>query len=311
MASVDPARIAVQLTMGSRQWLMLIGLSILWGGSFFFVDVAVQQLSPLWTVTLRVVSAALVMTLVMLLSRRPLPIRPRLFAAFVVMGFLSNALPFTLIAWGQVQIASGLASMINAATPIFTMIVAGLLLADERFTSLRLLGAAIGALGVGTMIGPSAFDFSSTPLLPQLAVLSATVSYAFGTVYGRRFAAMGLDPLTIACGQLLGSSVLMLPVAFVVEGTTGLSNLTAPTIGAVTALGILCTAVAYLLFFRLLAEAGATNTVLVTLLVPVTATLLGVTILGERVTGFQLLGVLIIALGLSLIDGRLWRRGSP
>lgn len=298
----------IQLQMAPRQWLMLLLLSLLWGGSFFFVDIAVAELSPLWTVTLRVVFAATVMTAFLLLSGRRMGLTLRLLGAFVIMGFLSNALPFTLIAWGQVSIASGLASMINAATPIFTMIVAGVLLADERFTPLRVLGALIGAIGVGTMIGPSALSFSDTPLLPQLAVLAATVSYAFGTVYGRRFTAMGLDPLVIALGQLLGSSLLLTPVALGVEGLGALEHVSLKTGLAIAALGVVSTAVAYLLFFRLLAEAGATNTVLVTLLVPITATLLGITFLNESIQSYQLLGVAIIAFGLSLIDGRLWRR---
>ncbi|MEM1435088.1 MAG: DMT family transporter [Pseudomonadota bacterium] len=294
--------------MGPRQWLMLLSLSLLWGGSFFFVNVAVAELSPLWTVTLRVVFAALVITAYLLLSGRTMGLTPRLFGAFVIMGFLSNALPFTLIAWGQMSITAGLASMLNAATPIFTMIVAGLLLADERFTLLRVLGALIGAIGVGTMIGPSAMSFGSSALLPQLAVLTATVSYAFGTVYGRRFTAMGLDPVVIALGQLLGSSALLLPVALGVEGPQALYTISLKTALAIGGLGVVSTAIAYLLFFRLLAEAGATNTVLVTLLVPVSATLLGIGLLGETVEPYQLLGITIIALGLSLIDGRLWRR---
>ncbi|MEM6709477.1 MAG: DMT family transporter [Pseudomonadota bacterium] len=302
----------VTLHMGGRQWATLIGLSLLWGGSFFFVDIAVRELSALWTVALRVLIAGTVMAAFMALTGRlnasVLPLTPKLAGEFLVMGFLSNALPFTLIAWGQIQIASGLASMINAATPIFTMIVAGLLLADERFTLLRILGAIVGAVGVGTMIGPSVLDAASTPLLPQLACLSATLSYAFGTVFGRRFTNAGLDPQAIALGQLLGSTALLVPLVLVLEGPIDIARLSEATVGAIGALSIASTALAYLLFFRLLAEAGATNTVLVTLLVPVSATALGVVFLAEPLIEYQLVGVTIVAFGLSLIDGRLWRR---
>lgn len=301
----------IQLQMGSRQWLMLGSLSLLWGGSFFLIDIAVREVSPLWTVTLRVVIAASVMALALLLTRVRLPREPHLLGGFVVMGALSNAVPFTLIAWGQTQIPSGLASMINAATPIFTLIVAGLLLADERFTRQRLLGAGIGAAGVGLMIGPSALTVDGLALLPQLAVLAATVSYAFGTVYGRRFTARRLDPRVIVLGQLLGSSVIMLPLAFSIEGSGQLGTVSMTSWLALGVLGIVSTALAYLLFFRLLAEAGATNTVLVTLLVPVTATLLGILFLAEQIEPYQLLGVAVIGVGLSLIDGRLWRSRQP
>jgi drug/metabolite transporter (DMT)-like permease len=288
--------------MSGSDWLLLIVLSILWGGSFFFAKVAVGELPPLSIVLGRVAVAALVLHLLVLASGQRMPRDPALWRDFVVMGLLNNAIPFSLIFWGQKEIASGLASILNATTPLFTVLVAHLLTPEERATPAKLLGVALGILGVALMIGLDVASGVGAHVLAEIAVLGAAVSYAFAGVFGRRF--KGRPPLIVAAGQLTGSSALILPLALLVDRpwTLPLPSLTA--LGAVLGLALLCTALAYVIFFRILGRAGPTNLLLVTFLIPVSALMLGLAFLGERLDSHHLIGMALIALGLAAIDGR-------
>lgn len=287
---------------------MLIILSMLWGGSFFFVGVAVADLPPLTIVALRVGLAAMALwCIALVIGLRP-PTSPRVWGAFGIMGLLNNAIPFALIVWGQTLIASGLASTLNAATPIFTVVVAGILLPDERITPLKLAGVMAGFVGVVVMIGLPAIG-GDAGLIGQVAVIAATLSYALAGVYGRRFKAMGINPLLTAAGQVTASALLLTPVALTVDGPLDITAPGMATWGAVAGLAVLSTAVAYVLYFKILETAGATNLLLVTLLVPASAILLGFLFLDETMEVAHFMGMALIALGLSAIDGRLWRRG--
>jgi drug/metabolite transporter (DMT)-like permease len=298
---------SINTTMGTREWAMLITLSVLWGGSFFFIGVAVTDLPPLTIVTLRVGIAAITLwCIVLVMGLRP-PKGLDVWAAFFGMGLLNNVIPFALIVWGQTQIASGLASILNAATPIFTVVVASMLLPDERATPLKIVGAMIGFIGVAMMIGLPAIDGDNS-LLAQVAIIAATLSYAFAGVYGRRFKAMAVNPIITAAGQVTASALVLAPIALAVEGRPDMAEINTGTWGAIVGLAVLSTAVAYVLYFKILASAGATNLLLVTLLVPVSAILLGSLLLNETLEVVHFVGMALIALGLSAIDGRLWRR---
>ncbi len=287
---------------------MLVLLSILWGGSYFFVEIALLEWSPLMIVAVRVVLAAAVLWVIVLVSRVRLPRDPAVWRAFLWMGILNNLCPFLLISWGQTEIAGGLASILNAATPIFTVIVAGVLLKDEPMTRARMLGAVIGLAGVAVLIGPGALTGLDAHLLAQLAVVGGGLSYAFSAVYGRRFAAMDIEPIVVAAGQLLMSSIIVSVLVLTFETPAGFVAASATTWIVVGVMAVFSTAIAYILYFRLLAAAGATNVLLVTLLIPVTAIVLGAVLLGERLHWLDFAGMLVIALGLSVIDGRLWKR---
>ncbi len=293
--------------MGVREWTLLLGLSILWGGSFFFVGVAVQELPPLTIVALRVGLAAVGLWVIALVLGLTPPRSPRVWLAFLCMGTINNVIPFSLIVWGQTQIASGLASILNATTPLFTVVVATCLLSDERATPLKLVGVITGFCGVVVMIGLPA-SAQPAPWLPQLAILAAALSYAFGGVYGRRFKTLGVHPILTAAGQVTASGLIMLPLAFWLEGAGALATAGPGTWSAILGLALFSTSLAYIIYFRLLATAGATNLLLVTLLVPASAILLGVLFLNEALSVTQFAGLGLIALGLSAIDGRLWPR---
>ena len=288
--------------MGTTEWLLLVTLSVLWGGSFFFNAVALDDLAPLTVVFGRVSIAALVLWLVIIVSGQRLRIGLGLWLAFIAMGILNNVIPFSLIVWGQTRIGSGLASILNATTPLFTVMFAHWLTRDERMTATKLAGVACGLVGVVVMIGPSALEPFGLDLLAQLAVVGAAIAYAFAGIFGRRF--KGTPPLLTATGQLSASALIMLPMVIMVDKPTTLAVPDVETWAAVLGLAVLSTALAYVIYFRILARAGATNLLLVTFLIPVSALLLATTILGEALDARQLVGMALIGLGLAAIDGR-------
>ena len=297
-----PPAVPIKSTMGPNEWAMLLGLGLLWGGSFFFVEVALEELGPLTIAWCRVGFAALLLWAVVLIAGASVPRSPRVWRDFLVMGALNNAIPFCLIFWGQVQITASLASILNATTPVWTVLLAHLLTRDERLTSGRLVGTILGVGGIVVLVGPGALGGFGAHALAQLAVVAAAVSYAFAGIFGRRFA--GLSPLSVAAGQVTTSTLLIAPFALVVEQPWLGAMPGAITWLALIGLAALSTAAAYVLYFAILARAGATNLLLVTLLIPPSAILLGVMVLGEAVTVGQLGGLTLIALGLAAIDGR-------
>jgi drug/metabolite transporter (DMT)-like permease len=290
-------------TMAGRDWLLLVTLSVLWGGSFFFSEVALGELGPLTVVLGRVGIAALALVAFVYLSGRRMPGAPGLWGAFLVMGALNNLVPFSLIVWGQVTIDSGLASILNATTPLFTVALAHLLTRDERMTPNRALGVLLGLGGVAVLVGPGVLGTLGTQGLAQVAVLGAAFSYACAGIYGRRF--KGLPPAVAAAGMVSCSAVMILPIALVVERPWVLSP-GALTWGAVLGLSLLSTALAYVIYFRILAAAGATNLLLVTFLIPVSALTLGTLVLGERPDASAFAGMALIFAGLAAVDGRLF-----
>ena len=301
-----------QPRMTALDWLLLLGLSILWGGSFFFVGVAVKALPPFTIVLLRVATAAIALHLVLRASGTAMPWDSQTWRAFFGMGLLNNAIPFSLIVWGQTHIASGLASILNATTPLFTVLVAHVLTADERLSKGRVAGVLIGLAGVVVLIGPQALAGLGEDVTAQLAILGAAVSYAFAAIFGRRFKRMGVPPLATAAGQVTASSLMLLPLALLVDRPWTLGAPGLPVWGAVLGLALLSTALAYVVFFRILASAGAVNLSLVTFLIPVSAIMLGSAFLGESLAPMDFLGMALIGLGLAAIDGRLLaRRRDP
>ncbi len=296
---------SIHKTMTASDWALLIVLSVVWGGSFLFIGIAVKELPPLTIVALRVLMAAMALHLILRLAGQSLPRGRQVWMAFLGMSILNNVIPFTLIVWGQSHIASGLASILNATTPLFTVLVAHWLTVDERLTKQRFAGVIVGFVGVAVMIGAAAFQSWNVGLPAQLAVLGAAISYAFSGVFGRRFKAMGIAPLATATGQVTVSSAILLPLSLMVDHPWTLPMPSTGVILSLIGLALVSTAFAYVLFFRLLARAGATNVGLVTFLIPISAILLGILVLGEILEPRHFAGMALIGAGLVLIDGRL------
>lgn len=292
----------VNRVMGIKEWGLIIILSILWGGSFFFVGVAVKEMPPLTIVLCRVALASIILLVIVYLKGDKMPSSPGLWGAFIIMGALNNLIPFSLIVWGQTHIESGLASILNATTPIFSVVLAHFLTREERLTANRITGVTIGWIGVAMLIGIESLRGFGIEVMGQLAVVGATFSYACAAIYGRRF--KGINPLIVATGMLCGSTIMMTPLALVIEQPWNLSpGIT--TLMALFGLAAVSTSLAYIIYFQVLATAGPTNLLLVTFLIPVSAILLGVVVLAERLAWNAFAGMGLIFIGLIAIDGRL------
>lgn len=295
--------------MGPREWGLLLLLSVLWGGSFFFGKIAVGEWPPLMVVESRCVLAAGALYLVLRARGLDLAVGGSMWRAFFGMGLLNNLIPFCLIFWSQTQLPSGLSAILNATTPVFGVLVAHCFGHNERATPLKLAGVLAGLCGVAILMGPDALAGFGGPLLAQLAGLGAALSYGFSGLYGRRF--RELPPLVTATGQLTATSVMMLPVVLVFAPPWALPVPSLQAAGALVALALVSTALAYVIFFQIMRRAGATNAMLVTFLIPVSAILLGVGLLGESLMPRHLAGMAAIFLGLALIDGRILRALRP
>lgn len=290
--------------MSATEWAMLVALSMLWGGSFFFIGIAVLEVPPLTIVLARVAIAAVVLNLYLAAIGQPLPASGAAWRAFAIMGLLNNVIPFSLIVWGQSHIPSGLASILNATTPLFTIVVAHFMTQDEKATGTRLIGVVVGFIGVAVMVGGAALSAFGVAVLAQIAVLLATVSYAFSAVFGRRFRTLSLTPVQTAAGMVSASSLILLPVVLVVDHPFSLPIPSTGALLAILALAVMSTALAYILFFRILSTAGATNLLLVTFLIPVSAIGLGVMLLGESLLPKHFAGMALIGIGFAILDGR-------
>jgi drug/metabolite transporter (DMT)-like permease len=294
----------IRTQMNRSDWLILLMLAVIWGGAFFFIGVAVRHVQPLTYVWLRLSIAALAMWGYVHVKGETLQLAPRAWASMLVLAFLNNALPFALFGWGQTHIASGLASILNATTPIWGVVVAHFLTHDERMTPRKAAGVLLGFGGVATMIGPAIFSSLGASAVAQLACVTAALSYALAAVWARRFRRQGISPLSVTTGQLTAGALMMLPVSMFIDRPWTHAFPPLSALAAITALALLCTAFGYVLYFRLIATSGATNALLVTLLVPPVAILLGGLFLGESLAAKDFVGLALIALGLAAIDGR-------
>ena len=298
--------------MSAENWGRLLMLAVLWGLSFPLIKTAVRELPPLTTLFGRVSIATLALGAAILLTRSAFPRGPGAWRLFFGMGLLSNLIPWGLQFWGQTQLPVGLASILNAATPAFSVVVMHLFGA-EKATASRAAGVALGFAGVAVLIGPGLLFGADHALGAELAFMAACLFYALSGLFGRRFAQLGMRPLQTAFGLMAATSVMALPVALIVDRPWLLPAPGLTPIAALLALALVSTALAYILFFRILVEAGPTNVMLVTLLVPVMAIMIGVMFMGETIEPRNLAGMALIAVGLVAIDGRAaraWARGG-
>jgi drug/metabolite transporter (DMT)-like permease len=298
------------LKLDAGSWALLLVLALLWSASFIFIEVAAGSIPVFSLVLIRVGLAALVLHAIVLLSGRAYPRDPGMLGRYAVMGLFNNVLPGLLIVYATPRIGAGAASILNAAVPIFTLILARLATADEKITGLKLAGVLLGAAGVAVMVGPQALLGAGTELLATAAMLLATFCYGLAGLVGRTF--RSVDPIVSATCQLSASTLMLAPVALWVDRPWTLPPPGWDALLSAAALAVFSTALAYALFFRLIARAGATNTSLVTLLIPPGAVVLAWAILGELIGWHEAAGMTLIALGLLVTDSRIIRwRYSP
>ncbi|SLN13256.1 DMT family transporter [Roseisalinus antarcticus] len=295
-----------QQTLTPRAWAELLLLSVIWGASFLSIRIALNEIGPFWVVAHRTFWAALVMWSVVALRRLPLPRGRSVWVGFLVMGLINNVLPFTLMAWGQLHIPTGLTSILNATTAIWAVILAALVFADERLTLRKALGVTTGFAGAAVAIGLATlarFDITS---LAQLAVLAGTLCYALATIWAR-IRLRGVRAEVAAAGTLAMSAAMSVPLALLFEGPPDLS-LAPQTIAAIAYYACVSTAFAYVLYYRVLGMAGSGNVALCTLLIPPTAIVLGAVVLGEDLAPRAYAGFVLLAGGLLILNGFLLPR---
>lgn len=292
--------------MTPRTWLLLLALSLLWGGSFLFYRMLAFELPPLLTVFSRTAIGAASIALWLRAQGSLAPVPRKKWPRIAAMAVLNNVIPFTLFAWAETRVSGGTASILNAMTPICVLLVSSLVFRAETITRSKLVGIACGFAGVVVLVGPDALV--GADLLGQAACLLATVSYGFALPTGKKIT--GIAPPVAAAAQLGAAAVMVLPLTLIFDRPWTLAAPSAAGWVAVAGLGVLSTGLAYVIFFTILAQAGATSLSLVTLLIPPSALLLGAVVLGEPVTWPALAGMGLIALGLAAIDGRLFRRST-
>ena len=300
----------INKTMGPLEWVMLVALSVLWGSSFFFVAVAVRELPPLTIVVLRIGIAALVLWTLLQALGLSIQRDRKALRLFFGIGLLNTVLPSCLTVWAQTHIGSGVAAILNATTPMFTVIIAHILTPDEKLTFPRLLGVVVGFIGVAVLFGGASVRSLGVNVVAELAILVAAIAYAFAGVLGLKFKEMGIIPISAATGLATASTLLLLPVVVIAETPWTHPVPDGATIAAILALALVSTVIGYILYFHILSTAGATNLLLVAFLAPVSAIMLGAIVLGERLEAKHFAGMGLIGLGLMAIDGRPARLAS-
>jgi drug/metabolite transporter (DMT)-like permease len=289
-------------------WLLIGILSILWGGAFFLIEVGLRSYPPITLVFMRLALAVPPMWLAMRLMGERLPTEPRIWGLLAIVGALNCALPFILFFWGQQYLDSGYASILNATTPLWGVITAHFLTSDEKATPARIIGVLIGMAGIVVMVGPEAMKGLSNNLLAQLACIVSTIFYSFAAIYGRRLSQTELTPMAVATGQTMMAALMMVPIVAVMDQPWAMATPRLDSTLAGITLALFSTALAYTLYFRLIDRSGASNAQLVAFLMPILAVILGIAFLGESLSGGQIAGAGLIAVGLVILDGRLVAR---
>jgi len=296
---------APTIRMAPADWLWIALLSVIWGGSFIFIELALTGFRTFTIVAIRLCIGAVLLVVWLIASGRfPIVTRERI-VALALMGLFNNAVPFSLLTWSQTELSAGLASIFNAMTPLFTILVAHLWTSDDRITPSRLFALIAGFAGVVVLMGGESLSELGSNLWAQLAALSSGIFYAIAGVYGRRVSRLGISADAAAAGQCIAAFVLVVPLALFFDRPWTQAAPSAIAWGGILALAVLSTTLAYLIFFKVLARSGATNAALVTFLVPISAILLATTFLGERMTMTQLAGMALIFAGMAVADGRL------
>lgn len=295
-----------QTTVSTQAWILMATLGAIWGASFLAIKIGLEELPFLTLVAHRVFWACLILWAYILFRGLPIPRDPRIWGAFAVMGLLNNVIPFALMAWGQQFIETGLTSILNAGTAIFGVLVAAMVFADERLTPRKALGVMVAFFGVAVAIGLESFRQFDIRSLAQLAVIGGTISYAFAAAWARKTMAH-LPPQVSAAGMLTGASVILVPSAILIDGVPQVPTLPA-TWAAIVYFGVIGTAIAYLLYYQIIALAGSGNAMVVTLIIPPVAIVLGALVLAERLAPSAFAGFGLLALGLLILDGRLFQR---
>ncbi len=296
--------------MSGADWGIIFLLSLLWGGAFFMIELGLRGFPPNTLVFLRMALAVPPMLFILKFMGHTMPNDRKSWTQLFILGAINAAFPFILFFWGQTHIDSGLASILNATTPLWGVVTAHFLTRDEKATPARIAGVLLGLAGIIVMVGPDALGGMSGGVLAQIACLAATLLYALAAVYGRTLSQSTMTPLVVATGQVVTAAIIMLPVMLIADQPWTLPVAGWDAWAGAVGLAIPSTAIAYFFYFRLIDRAGASNAMLVAFIMPVIAVILGVVALGETMEPKEIAGAVLIALGLLAIDGRMLQKIS-
>jgi drug/metabolite transporter (DMT)-like permease len=297
-----PATTSVRL--GAPEWGLIALQSMLWGSAFFWIAFARQDLPPITITALRLIPAVAILLLVLAWKRLRLPADLRTWGHLIGFAAFNNVIPFILIIYAQREVTTGMSAVFNATAPLFTLLLAQYLLVGEAMSWRKVIGIITGVSGVGLIAGPALTGASNVSASSYVMLLAAPLCYAIATIYARHFL-IHIQPFVLATAQMIASLVFAAPLALAVEHPWTLAMPRPSAIGAILAMGIFGSALASLCHFTVLRRAGATNAMLVTLLLPVTPLILGSAFLGEIMSDRDMIGAAVIALALLIIDGRL------
>lgn len=304
------ARAGAPLRLGAVEWGLIALQSMLWGSSYFFIEVAQPELPALTLAALRTIPAAAALFLIVLPLGYRLPATLAEWRLFIAFSAFNTVLPFLLIVWGQARATGGMAAILNATAPLFGIVLAHLLTHDEKLSWSKVAGVLVGVAGVGILVGWDVVAGSSADLMARLALLAAPFCYVLANIYVRRRLGR-YPPFVIAVMQMVGAMFVTFPLALAVDRPWTLAAPSLAALGAIVGMGVLGSAFASLCHFTVLQRAGATNASLVTLIMPLTPILLGGVFLGEQLSGRDVAGALVIAAALVIIDGRVLRLRRP
>jgi drug/metabolite transporter (DMT)-like permease len=295
--------------MSLRDWFWIVFLGAIWGCSFVFNAVLIREVGPLWVTALRVSIGAMGCWVVMLALKKPVPRDPKLWVQLAGLGLIAYAIPFALFPLAQAHLASGIAAIINALTPMVTAVISHFWIGGERATPTKFTGVGIGFVGAAILVSPALTGGGDSALWAVAACLGATLCYALSLNITRSY--KHIEPTAFASIALTGAAIIAIPVAFLGEG---MPTMTRPeTWGAALAIGLISTAFTFQIMYRILPRVGATNFATTTFIAPISALLIGTMVLGETVLTIQILGMLVIFFGLLFIDGRIraiWKRAA-
>ena len=292
--------------MTNKDWLRIVALGVLWGSSFLYAEILLRYLNPLMIVFLRVSLAGLILLLICLMKRVPIKLTGTDLFTIGVMGALNNVIPFSLIVWGQQTTTGGLASIINASTAFFSILLAALFIPQERLSWNRVGGVLIGVTGVAIAVGPANMLQFSENDTGKYMILLATISYAFAGVWAK-LRMQNLPSMISATGMLVASAMMMVPLLFVTD-TFQIAPIDMYVFFIAFQFAVICSVLAYLLYFKILETTGAGNLLICTIIVPPSAILLEVLVLDEVIGLNELAGLAIVTAGMIVLDGRLLPR---
>jgi drug/metabolite transporter (DMT)-like permease len=292
---------APSFRMGSFEWLMMLACAFCWGSAYIFNKVAIAELPSLTITASRLLLAALLLQLLCRMRGIQLPWSGRAWAPFFVYTIFSNVAPFLFVLHGQKETAAGLAAVIGSSTPLFVILLAHVWTHDEKLRGRKIVGVLVGLVGVAVVIGSEALSFDG-PMIAKGSLLVASMLYAIGAIFAKRLTRY--EPMALAAMQMTAGFIVALPLALLIDLPWQLPMPSSMAMGAIAGTAVIGSSLAAITYFHVLRRAGATNAMLVTLLVPITPIVLGALLFGERLQAREILGGLIVAAALVIIDGR-------